>query len=220
MSLQARPDADIDTFFKLENQREPPSLSDWTAPRYQVRYHWSSTRHACSWPLSIGQKCYCGSTGYGSSYAYHKTSACQYFWICNWCLAYKARWRIIHQEWTQSGTHIKRQVSSHRHVPSGMRLQEHECLPRFPSQRALSGRSFSKIVTIKMSYFGSLVRSFSGTELIFITSSSQQMLTWYSAINQLIWQPRLHASKKKTHGWCSIFITLLDRVTLRPFSGL
>ena len=28
MSLQARPDADIDEFFKHENQREPPSLSD------------------------------------------------------------------------------------------------------------------------------------------------------------------------------------------------
>ena len=28
MSLQARPNADIDTFFKLENKREPPSLSD------------------------------------------------------------------------------------------------------------------------------------------------------------------------------------------------
>ena len=32
---------------------------------------------------------------------------------------------------------------------------------------------------------------------------------------QLIWQPCLHASKKKrTHGWCSIFIMLLDNVTL------
>jgi len=28
MFLQARPDLDIDDFFKLENQREPPSLSD------------------------------------------------------------------------------------------------------------------------------------------------------------------------------------------------
>ncbi len=28
LSLQARPEADIDAFFKHENQREPPSLSD------------------------------------------------------------------------------------------------------------------------------------------------------------------------------------------------
>ena len=28
ISLQARPDVDIDEFFKHENQREPPSLSD------------------------------------------------------------------------------------------------------------------------------------------------------------------------------------------------
>ncbi|KAJ8383765.1 hypothetical protein AAFF_G00214520 [Aldrovandia affinis] len=28
LSLQARPDSDIDSFFKHENQREPPSLSD------------------------------------------------------------------------------------------------------------------------------------------------------------------------------------------------
>ena len=45
-----------------------------------------------------------------------------------------------YKEWTQSGTHIKRQVSSHGHVPSGpgVRLQvaEHECLPRYPSQSA------------------------------------------------------------------------------------
>ena len=26
------------------------------------------------------KKCYCGSSRYGSSYTYHKTSACQYFW--------------------------------------------------------------------------------------------------------------------------------------------
>ena len=26
------------------------------------------------------KKCYCGSSRYGSSYIYHKTSACQYFW--------------------------------------------------------------------------------------------------------------------------------------------
>ena len=41
-------------------------------------------------------------------------------------------------------------------------------------------------MTENMSYFGSLVKSFSGTQLIYITSSSQQMLTLYSAINQLI----------------------------------
>ena len=67
-------------------------------------------------------------------------------------------------------------------------------------------------MTENMSYFGSFLKSFSGTQLICITSSSQQMLTSYSAINQLIWQPCLHASKKKlTHGWCSIFIMLLDK---------
>ena len=76
-------------------------------------------------------------------------------------------------------------------------------------------------MTENMSYFGSLVKSFSGTQLICTTSSSQQMLTLYSAINQLIWQPCLHARKKKlTHGWCSILIMLLDKVTLMPFSGL
>ena len=26
------------------------------------------------------KKCYCDSSRYGSSYTYHKTSACQYFW--------------------------------------------------------------------------------------------------------------------------------------------
>ena len=72
-----------------------------------------------------------------------------------------------------------------------------------------------------VNFWSKTVKSFSGTQLICITSSSQQMLTLYSAINQLIWQPCLHASKKKlTHGWCSIFIMLLDKVTRRPFSGL
>ena len=41
-------------------------------------------------------------------------------------------------------------------------------------------------MTENMSYFGSLVKSFSGSQLICITSSSQQILTLYSAINQLI----------------------------------
>ena len=76
-------------------------------------------------------------------------------------------------------------------------------------------------MTENMSYFGSSVKSFSGTQLISITSSSQQMLTLYSALSQLVWQPCLYASKKKlTHGWCSIFIMLLDKVTLRPLSWL
>ena len=35
-------------------------------------------------------------------------------------------------------------------------------------------------MTENMSYFGSLAKSFSGTQLICITSSSQQMLTLYS----------------------------------------
>ena len=41
-------------------------------------------------------------------------------------------------------------------------------------------------MTENMSNFVSLVKSFSETQLICITSSSQQMLTLYSAINQLI----------------------------------
>ena len=41
-------------------------------------------------------------------------------------------------------------------------------------------------MTENISYFGSLVKSFSGTQLTCIKSSSQQMPTLYSAINQLI----------------------------------
>ena len=81
------------------------------------------------------KKCYCGSSRYGSSYTYHKTSACQYFW------------RV------------------HTYATDAL---------------------LAKLYDENMSYFGSLVKSFSGTQLICITSSSQQMLTLYSAINQLI----------------------------------
>ena len=53
LSLQARPEADIDAFFKHKNQREPPSLSDRGKLRQGTKsdsiafFH----RHTCSGPL-------------------------------------------------------------------------------------------------------------------------------------------------------------------------
>ena len=44
-------------------------------------------------------------------------------------------------------------------------------------------------MTENMSYFGSLVNNFSGTHLICITSSSQQMLTLYSATDMTALSP-------------------------------
>ena len=80
MTLQARHDADIDEFCKHENQREHPSLSD----RGKLRQDTKSGIIGClpgipapgHSPLVRNAKC---GSRYGSSYTYHKTSACQYF---------------------------------------------------------------------------------------------------------------------------------------------
>ena len=113
------------------------------------------------------KKCYCGSSRYGSSYTYHKTSACQYFWR-------------VHTYATDA---------------------------------------LLAYMTENMSYFGSLVKSFSGTQLICITSSSQQMLTLHALSNKPTDMTALSPCQQDEAD-TRIFIMLLGKVTRRPFSGL
>ena len=149
--LQARPEADVDAFFKHANQREPPSSSN----RGKLLQGTKSDIIACL-P---------GMPAPGRSKAVKEATVVILYMAavihvikpqrrCNCYHTCRVRWRKTYQEWTQSGTHTMRRVSSHKLVPSGVRLHvvEHESLPRYISPKETNGRSSSKITKIMMRY--------------------------------------------------------------------
>ena len=145
MSLQARHDADIDDFCKYENQREPPSLSD----RGKLRQDTKSG--------IIG--CLPGIPAHGhSALVRNATVVLDMAAVIHIIKPQRASifGEYTHMqlmpcsqsqmtENTSTVDAVKRQVSSHRHVPSGVRLQiaEHECLPKYPSQSSAINRWFT-----------------------------------------------------------------------------
>ena len=198
MSLQARHDADIDELCKHENQREPPSLSDRGKLRQDTKSgiigclpgipapgHSPLVRNATV-VLDMAAVIHIIKPQRASifgEYTHMQLMPCSQSQMT---------------ENTSRVDAVKRQVSSHRHV--GLQVAEHECLPKYPSQRA--GRSLSKIVTIKLfwSISKELQRDTADLHYELLTTNAdlvlsnkptadlhyKQMLTLYSAINQLI----------------------------------
>ena len=147
LSLQERPEAYIDAFFKHKNQRKPPSLSDRGKLRRGTRSdiiaclpgmpapgRFKTVKEATVVILDMAAVIHIIKPQHARIFGdYTQMQLLPYM---------QSHMTKTHQEWTQSGTHTKRRVSSHRLVPSGVRLQvfEHESLPIYLSPSEPNGR--------------------------------------------------------------------------------